>query len=227
MRVSAGFNHVKKKPAATIHLIHASAAPTAVVIRRGPGEWTHLSLLDTETDTLTPGEWFEGRIFESSCDLSPDGDLFLFKVLPTIKTKRRSKKKIVEPVVDPPMFPELGCGMELRGSWTALSHPPWLRPLVMWPHGNAWDGGGYFTDPRKLTIVARKTILPEPAPPHELDVSFSYDRPHLRSANAGACCRDLDGNLICARGAKIFRQVKWQCGKEIEIADLSGMKPPG
>jgi len=178
---------------------------------------------------LTPGEWFEGRVFESSCDLSPDGELFLFKVLPTIKTKRPARKKTkIAPAAPPPepLFPEIGRGMELRGSWTALSRPPWLRPLVMWPHGNAWDGGGYFTDPRKLTIVARKALAPEPAEPRELDVSFSYDRPHLRMANAGVCCRDLNGNLLCARGGKIFRQIKWQCGKEIEIADLSAMKPP-
>lgn len=217
---------MKKKPPCRINLIHAAAAPVAVVLRHGPGDWTHLALLNTQTDALTHGAWFNGRVYENSCDLSPDGELFLYKALPSIKAVKAARGKHV-PVEIPS-----GDQTELRGAWTAISRPPWLVPLARWSHGNAWDGGGYFTEPRKLTILSRHEI-PSERPqsllelPEELDVSFQYDKAHAGAPSVSACCRDLDGNLICARDGKIYRQIKWQCGKEVELADLSGLRPPG
>lgn len=218
-----------KKPACSIHMIHAADAPIAVVLRRGSDDWTHLSLLNTETDTLTHGAWFNGRVFENCCDLSPDGELFLFKALPSTKLKRAPRRKKT-PAPKPPQdetrfLPGIETDMEMRGAWTAVSRPPWLQPLVLWPHGNPWDGGGFFTQPRKLTILARHELPPEKAPGvPPLDVSFTYDTPHPGPTNSGRCCRDLNGNLLSARDGKIYRQIRWQCGKEIEIADLSKLK---
>ena len=38
-------------------------------------------------------------------------------------------------------------------AWTAVCRPPSLKPLALWPHGNTWDGGGFFQDNRTLTII--------------------------------------------------------------------------
>ena len=225
---------MKKKPPCRINLIHAAAAPVAVVLRHGPGDWTHLALLDTQTDILTHGAWFNGRVYENSCDLSPDGELFLYKALPSIKTVRAKHAKNAKGAKGAKNeLSEIPSGdeAELRGAWTAISRPPWLVPLARWSHGNAWDGGGYFTEPRKLTILSRHEIQSERPQslfdlPEELDVSFQYDKPHAGAPSVSACCRDLDGNLISARDGKIFRQIKWQCGKEVEIADLTRLQPP-
>jgi hypothetical protein len=69
------------------------------------------------SDRLEPGQWFKGRIYERRCDLSPSGDLLIY-----FAAKHRGPLP----------------------SWTAISKPPYLTALALWPKGDAWGGGGVF-----------------------------------------------------------------------------------
>ncbi|HYL97947.1 MAG TPA: hypothetical protein VEZ90_03250 [Blastocatellia bacterium] len=100
-----------------IFAILARNAPIGVILRRGPSKHVLLIKWDLKNDNLEYGQWFHGRIYERRCDLSPSGDLFLYFAA-----------KYNEP---------------LR-SWTAISKPPYLTALAMWPKGDGWGGGGLF-----------------------------------------------------------------------------------
>ena len=65
-------------PPPRLFVIMARDAHVAVVIRRGPSSWSQLTLWDTDRDLFTEGSWFRGRIFAEKCDLSPDGELFVY-----------------------------------------------------------------------------------------------------------------------------------------------------
>lgn len=97
--------------------ILARNAPVGVLLRRGPSKQVLLIKWNLESDTLEHGQWFKGRIYERRCDLSPSGDLLLYFAA-----------KYKEP---------------LR-SWTAISKPPYLTALALWPKGDGWGGGGLF-----------------------------------------------------------------------------------
>jgi hypothetical protein len=103
------------KSSTRIFAILARAAPVGVILRRGPSKQVLLLKWQLGSDTLEPGQWFKGRIYERRCDLSPSGALFLY-----FAAKHR-----------PPF-----------GTWTAISKPPYLTALALWPKGNAWGGGG-------------------------------------------------------------------------------------
>jgi hypothetical protein len=102
---------------ARIFAILARGAPVGVILRRGPSKQILLLKWHLRSDTLEPGQWFKGRIYERRCDLSPSGDLFIY-----FAAKHR-----------PPY-----------GTWTAISRPPWFTALALWPKGDAWGGGGMF-----------------------------------------------------------------------------------
>ncbi len=37
-------------------------------------------------------------------------------------------------------------------SWTALSKPPWLTAIALWPKGDGWNGGGFFNTDTELVL---------------------------------------------------------------------------
>ncbi|HAP39973.1 MAG TPA: hypothetical protein DCQ94_09465, partial [Nitrospira sp.] len=61
-----------------LHVLLAREAPVGLVIRRGPSRQVCTMRWDRRTDTVTLGQWFNGRIYERRCDLSPDGTHFLY-----------------------------------------------------------------------------------------------------------------------------------------------------
>ena len=89
------------RPPCRLFVIPAREADVALILRRGPASWYHLILWHTDTDTFDHGAWFRGRIYEERCDLSPDGQLFVYFALQGRKW-----------------------GSEYKGSWTAVSRPP-------------------------------------------------------------------------------------------------------
>ena len=117
-------------PAPRIHVILASKAPVGVVLRRGPSKWVELIHWDRVTDQFTRGAWFHGRIYERRCDLSPHGNLFVY---------------FAQKLGDPH-------DASYTYAWTAVSKPPWLTALGLWPKGNCWDGGGLFSSDHDLWI---------------------------------------------------------------------------
>ncbi len=124
----------------------ARSAPVAVLLRRGPTGWVQMIKWHTDTDVLECGQWFRGRIFEASCDVSDDGELFVYLA------RKNTYRSYVE----------------LRNDvWTAVSRPPFFTALALWPHGG-YCGGGAFEGPRGLHLQFalydaryRKGIVPE------------------------------------------------------------------
>lgn len=98
-----------------LYVILARSASTAVVFRRGPTKQVRLILWDRHDDSFTPGQWFKGRIYERRGDLSPNGRRLVY-------------------------FASNG-----KDTWTAISNPPFLTALALWPSDGTYGGGGLFT----------------------------------------------------------------------------------
>lgn len=111
-----------------LYAILARKAPRAVIFRRGPSDRVLLIGWNTETDTFEIGQWLHGRIYERRCDLSPEGDLLIY-----FAANYR-----------PPLR-----------SWTAISRPPFLTALALWPKGDGWGGGGHFLSRSRVALNHR------------------------------------------------------------------------
>jgi hypothetical protein len=112
-----------------LYVILARRAPVAVVFRRGPSRQVLLIRWNTEDDTFEMGQWFKGRIYERRCDLDPDGDLLIYFAANW-------------------QHPYL--------SWTAVSRPPYLTALALWPKGDGWGGGGHFLSRKRIALNHRR-----------------------------------------------------------------------
>ena len=138
-----------------LHVIFARKADVGIVLRRGPSKWVGVIHWDRATDRFTRGSWFHGRIYERRCDLSPHGDLFVY------------------------FAQKLGGRQDgtYTHAWTAVSKPPWLTALALWPKGNCWDGGGLFSSDYEIWVNHSKDgAHPHPDhPPKGLRVT-SEDR---------------------------------------------------
>lgn len=80
-------------------------------------------------DVFVDGAWFHGRIYEDRCDLSPDGNLFVYAAFKRIKR-----------------------GDEFVYSYTALSRAPWLYAIEMQPATSTYEVGGRFLDDRRYEL---------------------------------------------------------------------------
>lgn len=110
---------------ARIYGIVARETRQVVLFRRGPTRQVRLIKWNLQDDTLELGQWFRGRIYERRCDLSPSGDKLLY-----FAAKYRE-----------PLY-----------SWTAISNPPFLTALALWPNGTCWGGGGLFDNEHALRL---------------------------------------------------------------------------
>lgn len=149
---------------ARLFMIVARRSPVTVIFRRGPSHWVQLIKWDTDNDTFQTGQWFHGRIYERRCDLSPDGSLLIYfaqKISPrTLKDR------------------------EFTHTWTAISKPPYLTALALWPKGQSWDGGGLFKNDKTVLLNHEKEVA-QPHPSHQpgrlhitlMDCHFGGDEP--------------------------------------------------
>jgi hypothetical protein len=112
---------MKKKAAASLHVLLAPESPVGVVLRSGPGESVCGFLWDRKKDAFTAGQSLKGRVYGRRSDLSPDGKYLLH------------------------FAASKAAAAETGGSWTAVSRAPWFKPLVLLGKGDAWHGGGLFT----------------------------------------------------------------------------------
>jgi len=115
-------------PSTRLSVLLARDAPIGVVFRRGPSRSVLLVRWRTDTDTFEEGQWLRGRIYENRCDLSPSGQRLIYFAA--------SWKKPYQ-------------------SWTAVSKPPWLTALLLWPKGDAWGGGGHFQGESTIALNHR------------------------------------------------------------------------
>lgn len=128
----------------------ARAAPVAVLFRRGPSRRVRLLRWDLRRDTIEPGQWLKGRIYARRCDLSPDGSLLAYFAAS----------------FRPPY-----------ATWTAISRPPWLTALALWPKGDAWGGGGLFGSSRLFRLNHRlEPYESKPNPEIALAQGFALPR---------------------------------------------------
>jgi hypothetical protein len=111
-----------------VYVLLARRSSLGVIFRRGPSRQVLTLLWDTSTHVVRPSQWFKGRIYERRCDLSPSGEKLIY-----FAAKHRA-----------PLF-----------TWTAVSRPPFLTALAMWPKGDAWGGGGLFRNERAIELNHR------------------------------------------------------------------------
>lgn len=110
---------------ARLYVILARDAPAGVIFRRGPSKQVLLISWNLDTDTFFPGQWLSGRVYEDRCDLSPSGDMLVYFAA----DQRR------------PLY-----------AWTAISRPPYLTALALWPQTDTRLGGGLFTDQTSIEL---------------------------------------------------------------------------
>ena len=109
----------------SLFVIRARSAPRAVIFRRGPSSQVLLVSWNTDTDVFEEGQWFKGRIYERRSDLSPSGNRLVY-----FASKYKTPLK----------------------TWTAVSRPPWLTALALWPNGDTYGGGGLWEEEDVLRL---------------------------------------------------------------------------
>ncbi len=129
-------------PGCRLRVLLARDAPIGVIFRRGPSRWVQIIRWNTKTDEFERGQWFHGHIYVGRSDLSPDGSLLLYFC------QKINKRTLSDP--------------NYTYSWTAISKPPYLTALALWPKGNCWHGGGLFEGQHDVFLNHK----PEVAIPH-------------------------------------------------------------
>lgn len=111
--------------AASLFVLLARNDRDAVIFRRGPSKQVLLIKWDRRTDSFEFGQWFKGRIYEHRCDLSPSGNLLVY-----LAAKHKGP-------ID---------------TWIAVSKPPYLTALALWPNLGTYGGGGLFENESTLLL---------------------------------------------------------------------------
>jgi len=122
----------------------AQNADIGVILRRGPSKWVQVIRWDTARDVFEPGQWFHGRIYEHQTDLSPDGKYMVYFAQ---KQNRSTYRE------------------DYKHNWTAISRPPYLTALALWPLGFFTAGGGVFETERRLWL-SHPSFAMAPHPDH-------------------------------------------------------------
>jgi hypothetical protein len=112
-------------PKTRLYVILARKSPLAVVFRRGPSKQVLLLSWNTQSHEFRMGQWLKGRIYEHRCDLSPSGEKLIY-----FAARHRGP----------------------LATWTAISRPPFLTALALWPKGDSWGGGGLFSNERTVGV---------------------------------------------------------------------------
>ncbi len=173
------------KPGPRLYVLLARAAPRALIFRRGPSKLVQLVYWRTDSDAFFFGQWFKGRIYERRCDLSPNGELLVY----------------------------FAASQRLPyGAWTAVSRPPFLTALALWPKGDWRGGGGVFADDRHILLDHYSYETPKLADGFELPSRIRV-APLLWGPSAGE-----DGRRLERDGWKLFRKRK-------EIEQCLGASP--
>ena len=138
-------------PPCRLSFVFARSAPVVVVLRRGPSQWVEVIKWNTRDDSFEHGHWFHGRIYEGRCGLSPDGRLLVYFAM------------------------KAGCVDRSAGyeqTFTAVSRPPYLTALAMWPTGGTYGGGGRFIDDRTLRLAYGKHRSFFPGPRRHTEIAM-------------------------------------------------------
>lgn len=116
---------------ARIQIFPAADAPVALVVRRRPSRWSHISIWNTESDEIQHLGYVHGRIYEKKTNISPDGNWFVYFAL--------------------------GYGNVETG--TVLCRSSSLEPMIAWPNDGTYVGGGYWESAEVLIVDEREYAL--------------------------------------------------------------------
>ncbi len=139
-----------------IYFIVARKKNVAAVFRRGPSKWTQILKWDLDRDQMEAGQWFKGRIYERCSDISPNGQLLVYKA--SKYTLRQSASSYTN-------------------CWIAVSKLPKLTARTLWPQEHTWGGGGIFVSDKELYIDGSLRHHPQ-HPPQGLSVSNASTSPN-------------------------------------------------
>jgi hypothetical protein len=166
-----------KPPGARLYALLAREAPVGVIFRRGPSRQTLLIRWDTTSDTFETGQWFKGRLFERRSDLSPDGSRLIYFAA---KYKQ-------------PLY-----------AWTAISRPPYLTALALWPKDDTYNGGGRF-------VTGNKILLNHPISDADLHPDFRKMKvPVAGYAEWRGEDDTVQKPLLVRDGWKLINQGRWE-----------------
>lgn len=162
-------------PPPRLHVLLASQARLGLVIRRGPTRKVATILWDRKSDEFKLGQWFKGRIYERRCDLSPNGNFFLYFAM---NGKSRS---------------------ETGGSWSAVSKAPFLKAIALYPKRDCWHGGGMWTTTGTYWLCGKHEVLRESSMVRR---DTTYVMPPFAGFHGSYCVRHLrDGWTLLDEGA--------------------------
>ena len=113
---------------ARLHVLMAREAPFGLILRRGPSKQVCTIGWNRTNDTFELGQWLKGRIYEHRCDLSPDGEYFLY-----LAAKHHAW---------------FGATLANPYIWTAVSRAPYLKAVALWGQDETFGGGGQFLGDR-------------------------------------------------------------------------------
>ena len=123
------------KPYVRLHLFFATENDSAVILRQGPSKHYRMIRWDRRTDTFEDGQWIRQKVYLDWCDLSPDGEHFIYFTLNGHWSD------------------------ESKGAYTVISRPPYFTALSLFPEGSTWGGGGRFIDNTRYFATGGKDIL--------------------------------------------------------------------
>lgn len=158
-------------PPPRLHLLPASSAPIAVILRRKPSALYHVMLWRTDKDAIEHGSWFRGRLYDGRCDLSPDGKWMVY------------------------------LAMGDRGeTWNGVCRPPSLKAVWHTSNIGTWNGGGFFMRSGQLVCngwfgEARSDVNPDqrahaPTMVHQVPDAFQFGNTDDRGCIFARLVRD-------------------------------------
>jgi hypothetical protein len=121
-------------PYVRLHLFFATDNDKAVILRQGPSKHYRMILWHRDSDTFEDGQWIKQRIYLDWCDLSPDGEHFIYFTLNGHWSD------------------------ESKGAYSVISRPPYFTALSLFPEGSTWGGGGRFIDKTRYFATGGKDI---------------------------------------------------------------------
>ncbi|QGX97234.1 hypothetical protein EI983_02660 [Roseovarius faecimaris] len=154
------------EPYCRLHLFFATENSQAVILRQGPSKTFRMILWDRDTDRFEDGQWLKHKVYAERCDISPDGRHFIYFAL------------------------DGRWGSEAKGSYTAISRPPYFTALALFPQGDTWGGGGVFIDTTRYVADGDKDIIGQATGLSRLSrVEPSAECPSGLRTPKGACVR--------------------------------------
>jgi hypothetical protein len=122
-------------PHVRLRLFFATENDRAVILRQGPSTQCRMILWHRDTDTFKDGQWIKQRIYLDRCDLSPDGQHFIYFTLSGHWSD------------------------ESEGAYSVVSRPPYFTALSVFPEGSTWGGGGRFVDDKRFVATGGKDLI--------------------------------------------------------------------